>query len=277
MNQDKKAAQQPLTCGLVMPISAIDNCSAEHWAEVKTIITESVEGITEPKFQVKLVSEADDVGVIQKRIVQNVYSSDILVCDVSGKNANVMFELGMRLAFDKPTVLIKDDKTDYSFDTGVIEHLTYPRDLRFPRMVIFKRSLSEKVLGTYKAAAKESGHSTFLKNFGTFNVATLQQAEVSTDTAVLEMLADIQRELAVMRRRMSITSSRGLPPTRSGIRRNILDLILQFKTEHPSTPIQDSLELARYVESRLPAVDYFSSPSEFNSALETIVKETPGL
>jgi hypothetical protein len=34
-----------------------------------------------------------------------------------------MFELGMRLAFDKPTVIIKDDKTDYMFDTGIIEHV----------------------------------------------------------------------------------------------------------------------------------------------------------
>jgi hypothetical protein len=70
---------------------------------------------------------ADDIGVIQKRIVQNLYSSDVIVCDVSGKNPNVMFELGMRLAFDKPTLIVKDDKTDYSFDTGIIEHVPYPR------------------------------------------------------------------------------------------------------------------------------------------------------
>lgn len=79
------------------------------------------------------MSDADDVGVIQKRIVQGVYGADLIVCDVSCKNSNVMFELGMRLAFDKPTVIIKDDKTDYTFDTGVIEHITYPRDLRFQR------------------------------------------------------------------------------------------------------------------------------------------------
>jgi hypothetical protein len=141
-----------LTCGLVMPISTVDGCPAEHWSDVKAIITESIEGIADPKFTVKLVSDADDVGVIQKRIVQNVYSSDVVVCDVSGKNPNVMFELGMRLAFDKPTVIVKDDKTDYSFDTGIIEHVGYPRNLRFNRMVTFKSLLAEKVVGTYNAA-----------------------------------------------------------------------------------------------------------------------------
>jgi hypothetical protein len=64
--------------------------------------------------------------VTQKRIVQNIYDNEMVICDVSAKNPNVMFELGMRLAFDKPAIIIKDDKTNYSFDTAPIEHLEYP-------------------------------------------------------------------------------------------------------------------------------------------------------
>jgi hypothetical protein len=74
-----------LSCGIIMPISPIDGCTAEHWAEVKEIIKDAVESIMEPKFTAKLVSDADDIGVIQKRIVQGVYNSDIIVCDVSAK------------------------------------------------------------------------------------------------------------------------------------------------------------------------------------------------
>ena len=65
-----------LACGLVMPISGTDGCTADHWAEVKAAITEAVESIRDPQFVVRLVSDADETGVIQKRIVQNVYSSD---------------------------------------------------------------------------------------------------------------------------------------------------------------------------------------------------------
>jgi hypothetical protein len=192
---------EQLSCGLVMPISSIDGCTAEHWTEVKSIITEAIEAIVEPKFLVRLVSDADDVGVIQKRIVQNIYNSDVMVCDVSCKNPNVMFELGMRLAFDKPTVIIKDDKTDYSFDTGVIEHVPYPRDLRFTKMVAFKTTLAAKVLATYRAAKDNPDHSTFLKNFGSFHVANLSQDAVPADKLILEMLADLQTDVATLRRR----------------------------------------------------------------------------
>jgi len=201
--QEAKSTERvaELTCGLIMPISLLDGCSADHWAEVKSIIIEAVESIAAPRFITRLVSDADEIGVIQKRIVQNVYNSSIVVCDVSGKNPNVMFELGMRLAFDKPTVIIKDDKTDYSFDTGVIEHIPYPRDLRFAKIVDFKKRLAEKVSSTYKASVEDPQHSPFLKSFGQFHVASLAQSEASADRVMLDMLTDIQRDIQVLRQR----------------------------------------------------------------------------
>ena len=119
----KSEKPQELQCGIVMPISAIDGCTAEHWLDVLAIFKEAITSISAPIFKPNLVSYGDESGIIQKRIVQNLYSSDMVVCNVSGKNPNVMFELGLRLAFDKPTVIVKDDKTGYSFDTGIIEHV----------------------------------------------------------------------------------------------------------------------------------------------------------
>lgn len=194
------ADNKKLQCGLIMPISSIDGCSSDHWNEVKAVISEAVESISEYDFNVSLVSDSDESGVIQKRIVQNVYSADIVVCDVSGKNPNVMFELGMRLAFDKPTVIVKDDKTDYSFDTGVIEHVGYPRDLRFSKIVLFKDKLSEKVKATYKKSLDDPDHSTFLKNFGKFQVANLNEDVVSSDKLMLTMMSELQSEMSDVRR-----------------------------------------------------------------------------
>ena len=78
--QDKDDINQ--VCGLVMPISSFDGCSEQHWTEVKEILTEAVEAAG---FKANLVSYADDVGIIQKRIIQNLYENPIVVCDVSGK------------------------------------------------------------------------------------------------------------------------------------------------------------------------------------------------
>lgn len=268
-----KAKSRSVACGLVMPISAIDGCSPEHWVEVKNIICEAVESITDPTFSVKLVSDADDVGVIQKRIVQNIYSSDILVCDVSGKNPNVMFELGMRLAFDKPTVIVKDDKTDYSFDTGIIEHVSYPRDLRFSRIVSFKSSLSEKVLATYRASQTNPEHSTFLKNFGKFQVANLAEAVVPADRLVLEMLQDLQSEVSRLRRGglregPRRTTAEGMAAIAAGLH--------SYRAKNPGLSISEIIradDFYKEMESLTEAPRHFNGPSEFREAVDEVLKE----
>lgn len=144
-------------CGVIMPISAIDGCNEFHWSEVMQILKDSIESVG---YEARIVSDADDVGVIHKRIIQNLYDNPIVVCDISGKNPNVMFELGMRLAFDKPTIIVKDDETSYSFDTGTIEHIEYPRDLRFSKIVEFKAKLANKIQGTMDKFKAEPGSST---------------------------------------------------------------------------------------------------------------------
>ena len=146
------------------------------------------EAIEEAEFEPRMVSDADDVGIIQKRIIQNVYDDPIIVCDVSGKNPNVMFELGMRLAFDKPTIIIKDDKTSYTFDTSPIEHIGYPRDLRFALIVEFKKDLANKIRGTYEKASADKEYTTFLKHFGSFSVAKIETKPIPRDEFILDEL-----------------------------------------------------------------------------------------
>ncbi|RLB60651.1 MAG: hypothetical protein DRH08_15070 [Deltaproteobacteria bacterium] len=270
------AKTKTLTCGLIAPISPLAGCSAEHWEEVRSIVADAIDTIDEYKFNTTLVSDADEVGVIQKRIVQNVYNSDMIVCDVSGKNPNVMFELGLRLAFDKATIIIKDDETKYSFDTGIIEHITYPRDLRFTRIVDFKKDLARKFLATYEASVADTDHSPFLKNFGKFKVADLNETEVPADKIVLEALQDIRSEVGLLRRRSSgpprrrpRVSTDNLP-----VNARIFSSILNYLSEHDiSNPasLTNNSDLYRHVETKVAAGQYFAELDDFMSTVDSIL------
>jgi hypothetical protein len=195
--QESLPVTEKLMCGIVMPISEIDGCTENHWKEVYNIIGQSIE---KANFAANLVSNSDDVGVIQKRIIQNLYDNPIVIVDVSGKNPNVMFELGLRLAFDKPTIIIKDDKTQYSFDTSPIEHIEYPRDLRFIKIVEFKDKLTDKIIQTYKKAKADDNFSTFLKHFGSFKVAKIETEIVSKEDYILEEIKSL-REMVIRNNR----------------------------------------------------------------------------
>jgi len=110
-----------------------------------------------------------------------------------------MFELGMRLAFDKPTIIIKDDITGYSFDTSLIEHLEYPRDLRFTSIIKFKDNLGKKLKATHEKAISDPKYSTFLKNFGKYKIAHLEDREITSDTYILNAIEELRRDVRVIK------------------------------------------------------------------------------
>jgi hypothetical protein len=214
----KEASGKIVSCGIIMAISAIDGCDAQHWSEVKSIIVEACHSIDDPEFEAKLVSEGDNAEVLHKKIVPGVYSSDTAICDVSGRNPNVMFELGLRIAFDKPTIIIKDDETPFSFDTAPVQHLDYPRNLKFAQIVEFKKILAEKVKNTY-VASSAPGYETVLKSFGPLQTVRLDETSVPLDELLIEMVAELQRDVAGLRSEMrrSTAPSTISPPRDSAI------------------------------------------------------------
>lgn len=197
-NENKETQEQiKKTCGIIMPIAPHQDYPVDHWKDVLGILNEAI-GQTE--FEPKLVSDDVAIGLIHDRIVTNIYNNEIVVCDVSSKNPNVMFELGLRLAFDKPTIIIKDETTGYSFDTGVIEHISYPSSLRFSQIVKFKEELVRKINATYKKSKDEPNYSPFLKSFGkTITPASFQQTEIPEGKYILNQLEAMRQEMHIMR------------------------------------------------------------------------------
>jgi hypothetical protein len=195
-----------------MPISAMDGYPASHWSDVRKIIDQA---IVAAGFEPKLISRADDVSLIHKTIVRNLYDSPIVVCDVSGKNASVMFELGLRLAFDKPTIILKDDETAYSFDASLVELIGYPKDLRFAQIVTFQSELAQKIGSTHANATGDPSYSAFLKHFGAFIVAKLDNTEVPAQESIvaeLARLSDSVGELVSSLRRMPLVEDKYTHP-----------------------------------------------------------------
>lgn len=205
--EDEIIASERPKCGIVMPISSLDGLTADHWQDVRAILHEAIESAG---FEAELVSETEESTIIHKTIVHNLYNNPIVVCDVSGKNPNVMFELGMRLTFDRPTVVVKDDETDYSFDMSPIEHVGYPRNLRFHQIVQFKEKLAAKVKATYDAGVKDPNYSTFLKHFGQFTVPKLDQKEVSLDQFIIQRLEELTQSISRLEGSAHSTSRMGL-------------------------------------------------------------------
>jgi hypothetical protein len=103
-----------LTAFVIMPFVERDpKHSVGFFAEVlRSIITPAAKA---SQFTVKTANRQGS-DLIQSTIINDLIEADLVIADLTEHNPNVMFELGMRMAEDKPVVLIKANGTGPLFD-----------------------------------------------------------------------------------------------------------------------------------------------------------------
>jgi hypothetical protein len=69
----------------------------------------------EAGFKVE-TAQREGSDIIQSTIVRDLLAADLVIADLSDHNPNVLFELGLRMAFEKPTALIRARGTKPIFD-----------------------------------------------------------------------------------------------------------------------------------------------------------------
>lgn len=82
-------------------------------------------------------------GEIITHIIENLVSADIVIADLSGRNPNVFYELGVRHSVNNNTILIADNLDDVPFDLRGLRTITYRWDPE--QMVNLKRSLASAI------------------------------------------------------------------------------------------------------------------------------------
>jgi hypothetical protein len=106
------ASKSSLTAFVILPFVERDPKHPKgFFAEVlRSIITPAAKD-----FKVKTANRQGS-DVIQSTIITDLIEADLVIADLAEHNPNVMFELGVRMAQDKPVVLMKAEGTGPLFD-----------------------------------------------------------------------------------------------------------------------------------------------------------------
>jgi hypothetical protein len=189
-------------CGIIMPLSDTVDYPSGHWAQVQRLIIRAAE---KAGFTSSMVSENLAEDMIQASIVRNVYHNEVVVCDVSSLNPNVMLELGLRMATLLPLVLVFDGEKDYPFDIRSILHVRYPKGLNIFRMEAFVEELAEKI-HKVNEAQKTKEYQPFLSHFKEVKIEPAQLN--STTQSVNEVLQSVVDGMASMRNQLKAIENR---------------------------------------------------------------------
>jgi nucleoside 2-deoxyribosyltransferase len=126
-------ADKPL-CFAIMPITTPDDAVAKYGGDAKHFI-KVARHIFKPaaeaagfEFKAPASTRAE---VIQAEIIEHLEKADLVLCDVSTWNANAFFELGIRVALDRPVAMVRDDLTAHlPFDNSIVNTHTYRASLQ---------------------------------------------------------------------------------------------------------------------------------------------------
>lgn len=199
---DQHAEETP-QCGIIMPISTTSNHPAEHWAGVLGLLRRAVEKASMEPKEVWIGASTDKITT---RILNQLFTVPIAICDISDLNANVMLELGMRLSSKKPTIVVVDDKGVIPFDINDFQALIYPHDLNMPRMEQFLEALTTQL--TEKHAAHLAGtYQPFLADVSAFEVLEPEAKEVPFQKLVSNQLDAILARMERLESRTRIAAS----------------------------------------------------------------------
>jgi len=140
-------------CFVIMPISDQDGYETGHFGRVYEYLIKPA--CIHAGFVPVRADEQSKTNYIVIDIIKQILKSDMVICDLSAKNPNVLYELGIRQAFNKKAFLIKDIKTERIFDIQGLRTTTYNEDLRIDSVQTNVIEVSKGLKETFEADVAE--------------------------------------------------------------------------------------------------------------------------
>lgn len=190
MSDTKEAKER---CFVIMPISDQGDYPAGHFTKVyEQIIKPAVE---EAGYEPYRVDENNICDSIINKIFNAIQDCPMAICDLSNRNPNVLYELGLRQAYDKPVVLIQDDKTQKIFDVSGISTVFYKSARMYEDVMEARENIKKAITAT------KEGKISSLAKIMKVNKADFSQVEVSQDDKLNVVLEGIYSEIKELRNR----------------------------------------------------------------------------
>ncbi len=106
-------------CFVIMPFGGLFD---RYYKEIYAL------AITEAGYEPKRADGIYSPGNIVEQIWNYTKKAKIILADMTGRNPNVLYELGLAHAISKPAILVTESLDDIPFDLRLLRHILYNKD-----------------------------------------------------------------------------------------------------------------------------------------------------
>lgn len=192
--ETKKSEIANNDCFVIMPIADPEGYEKGHFKKVyEDILKVACE---KSGFTAVRADQVKQTNLIHLDILQKLIDSPMAICDLSNRNPNVLFELGLRQAFDKPTVLIQEIGTPKIFDISPLRYTEYRKELKYREVLEDQDFIADAIRATKDATDKGEGVNSIVSLLSLSNPASLKEV---TDNDAAKMLQIVMSEMNDLR------------------------------------------------------------------------------
>jgi hypothetical protein len=180
------------SCFVIMPISDSDSYPEGHFKRVYEYIIKP--SCIKAGFNPLRADDILNTNYIAIDVIKRIISSDMAICDISSRNPNVFYELGIRQAFNRPVTLIRDSLTERVFDIQGFRDIEYDETLRIDNVEAIINAVSETLINTH--ASQDNEINSLISLLGIHPARITNSVEISKDTElILSSLATLGSRL----------------------------------------------------------------------------------
>lgn len=185
------------SCFVIMPIADCEGYEKGHFAHVYNDIIKPA--IEKTEFMAIRADEVKETNLIHLDILKKLIDAPIAVCDLSTRNPNVLFELGIRQAFDKPVVLIQEKGTPKIFDIAPLRYLEYSKEMKYHEVLESQKKLQEAIEATMGVENEADNINSIVKLMALSSSAVIPNLDKSNkEVMALDFLQAQMTDLKMM-------------------------------------------------------------------------------
>jgi hypothetical protein len=174
-------------CFVIMPISDPDGYEPGHFRHVYEDLF--IPACDNAGYKAIRADEVQQTNLIHLDVLQKIIESPMALCDLSSRNPNVLFELGLRQAFDKPVVLVQELGTLPIFDINPLRYTSYQREMLYRQVIEDQRKIAEAIRETREAIGNNKSINSIVKLLSLTHGATLTNiSEAEKESALLQVI-----------------------------------------------------------------------------------------
>lgn len=181
----KKEEELP-ECFIIMPISDPEGYDNGHFKHVYENIIKPACELAD--YKAYRADDNDSTNMIHDVILKKVLNAPMAICDLSSLNPNVMFELGIRQAFDKPVVLIQEKGTKRVFDLAPIKTIEYPKGMVYHEVIAFQEKLKRTIISTFEESSQPDNSNSIVKFLALQSAAQLPDISGNENSLAINSL-----------------------------------------------------------------------------------------